>query len=73
MVGYHAGATAVAATLPAFSAPPVGFAALGDILSTLVSSFVSSWLSLLPVGGLGGLAGEFQTVIAGIPAALVVR
>ena len=70
MVGYHAGATAVAATLPAFSAPPVGFAALGDILSTLVSSFVSSWSSLLPVGGLGGLAGQLQTVIAGIPAAL---
>jgi PPE-repeat protein len=70
MVGYHAGATAVAATLPAFSAPPVGFAALGDILSTLVSSFVSSWSSLLPVGGLAGLAGQFQTVIAGIPAVL---
>jgi PPE-repeat protein len=70
MVGYHTGATAVAATLPAFSAPPAGFAALGDIMSSLVSSFVSSWSSLLPVGGLGGVAGQFQSVIAGIPAVL---
>ena len=66
MVGYHAGATAVAATLPLFSVPPAGLAGLGDILSSLVSSLSS----LLPVGGLGGLAGQFQTVIAGIPAAL---
>ena len=66
MVGYHAGATSVAATLPSFSVPPVGLAGLGDILSWLVSSLSS----LLPVGGLGGLAGQLQTVIAGIPAAL---
>jgi PPE-repeat protein len=66
MVGYHAGATSVAATLPSFSVPPVGLAGLGDILSSLVSSLSS----LLPVGGLGGLAGQFQTLIAGIPAAL---
>jgi PPE-repeat protein len=66
MVGYHAEATSVAATLPSFSVPPVGLAGLGDILSWLVSSLSS----LLPVGGLGGLAGQLQTVIAGIPAAL---
>ena len=29
MVGYHAGATSVAATLPSFSTPPVGLAGLG--------------------------------------------
>jgi PPE-repeat protein len=78
MVGYHAGATSVAATLPSFSAPPVGLAGLGtglgtglgNILSSVVSSFVS-WLSgVLPVGGLAGVAGQFQTVIAAIPAAL---
>src|ERR1700741_1376031 len=66
MVGYHAGATAVAATLASVSPPPVGLAGLGDLLSWLVSSLSS----LLPVGGLGGLAGQLQTVIAGIPAAL---
>jgi PPE-repeat protein len=64
MVGYDAGATSVAATLPSFSAPPVGLAGLGNILSSPVSSLSS----LLPVGGLGGLA-QSQTVIAGIPAA----
>src|SRR5262249_62264914 len=52
MVGYHAGATSVAAQLPSFSAPPVALAGLGNILS----SFMSSLSSLLPVGGLGGVA-----------------
>ena len=78
MVGYHAGATSVAATLPSFSTPPVGLAGLGaglgagleDILFSFVSSFVSSLSSLLPVGGLAGLAGQIQTAIAGIPTAL---
>jgi PPE-repeat protein len=70
MVGYHAGATSVAATLPSFSAPPAGLAGLGAGLGNLLSSIVSSFASLLPVGGLGGLAGQIQTVIAGIPAAL---
>jgi PPE-repeat protein len=66
MVGYHAGAMSVAATLPSFSAPPAGLAGLGNILSSIVSSLTS----LLPVGGLGGLGGQIQTLIAGIPAAL---
>jgi PPE-repeat protein len=66
MVGYHAGATSVASTLPSFSAPPVSLAGLGNVLSSTVSSLTS----LLPVGGLGGLAGQIQTAIAGIPAAL---
>ncbi|OMC39171.1 PPE family protein [Mycobacterium sp. IS-1264] len=75
MTGYHAGAMSVAATLPSFSAPPVGLAGLGaglgNILSSFLSSFVS-WLSgLLPVGGLAGLAGQVQTFIAGIPAVLI--
>ena len=70
MVGYHAGATSVAATLPSFSAPPVGLAGLGAGLGDILSSFVSSLSSLLPVGGLAGLAGQFQTVLAGIPVAL---
>jgi PPE-repeat protein len=70
MVGYHAGATSVAATLPSFSVPPVGLAGLGDILGDILSWLGSSVSSLLPVGGLGGLAGELHTVIAGIPAAL---
>jgi PPE-repeat protein len=66
MVGYDAGATSVAATLPSFSAPPVGLAGLGNILSPVVSSLSD----LLPVGGLAGMAGQFQTAIAAIPAAL---
>jgi PPE-repeat protein len=70
MVGYHAGATSVAATLPSFSAPPVGLAGLGTGLGNILSSVVSSLSSLLPVGGLAGLAGQFQTVLAGIPVAL---
>jgi PPE-repeat protein len=70
MVGYHAGAMSVAATLPSFSAPPAGLAGLGAGLGNVLSSIVSSLSSLLPVGGLGGLAGQFQTVIAAIPAAL---
>ena len=74
MVGYHAGAMSVAATLPSFSTPPVGLAGLGAGLGAglqeILSSFVSSLSSLLPVGGLAGLAGQFQTVLAGIPVAL---
>lgn len=70
MVGYHAGAMSVAATLPSFSAPPAGLAGLGAGLGNILSSLVSSVLSLLPVGGLAGVAGQIQTVIAGIPAAL---
>lgn len=70
MVGYHAGAMSVAATLPSFSTPPMGLAGLGAGLGNFLSSIVSSFSSLLPVGGLAGLAGQFQTVIAGIPAAL---
>jgi PPE-repeat protein len=74
MVGYHTGATSVAATLPSFSAPPVamagaspvGMAGLGNILSSIVSSLTD----LLPVGGMAGSAGQFQTVIAAVPAAL---
>jgi PPE-repeat protein len=74
MVGYHAGAMSVAATLPSFSAPPAGLAGLGtglgNLLSSIVSSFVSWASGLLPVGGLAGVAGQFQTVITAIPAAL---
>ncbi|HEY2503797.1 MAG TPA: PPE family protein [Mycobacterium sp.] len=74
MVGYHAGAMSVAATLPSFSAAPAGLAGLGtglgNLLFSVVSSFVSSLSSLLPVGGLAGMAGQFQTVLAGIPVAL---
>ncbi|HZC54353.1 MAG TPA: PPE domain-containing protein, partial [Mycobacterium sp.] len=70
MTGYHAGAMSVAATLPSFSAPPVGLAGLGAGLGNILSSLVS-WLSgLLPVGGLAGLAGQVQTFIAGIPVVL---
>jgi PPE-repeat protein len=83
MVGYHGGAMSVAATLPAFSAPPMGLAGsgaglgnlgtglagLGTGLENILSSIVSSLSSLLPVGGLAGLAGQSQTVIAAIPAA----
>ena len=70
MVGYQAGAMSVAATLPSFSAPPAGLAGLGTGLANLLSSVVSSLSSLLPVGGLAGMAGQFQTVLAGIPVAL---
>jgi PPE-repeat protein len=70
MAGYHAEAMSVAATLPSFSAPPVGLAGLGAGLGNILSSIISSLTSLLPVGGLAGLAGQIQTVIAGIPAAL---
>jgi len=94
MLGYHAGATSMAAALPSFSAPPVGLAGLGAGLGNLatgfatglgnlamglgnlatefgnfLSSIVSSLTSLLPVGGLAGVAGQFQTVIAAIPTA----
>ncbi|HZC54056.1 MAG TPA: PPE family protein, partial [Mycobacterium sp.] len=70
MTGYHAGAMSVAATLPSFSAPPVGLAGLGAGLGNILSSLVS-WLSgLLPVGVLAGLAGQVQTFIVGIPAVL---
>ena len=70
MVGYHAGATSVAATLPSFSTPPVGLAGLEAGVGNILSSFVSSLSSPLTVGGLGGLAGPIQTAIAGIPTAL---
>ncbi|MEB3983469.1 PPE family protein [Mycobacterium sp. 663a-19] len=70
MTGYHASAMSVASTLPSFSAPPVGLAGLGAGLGNIFSSIVSSLSGLLPVGGLAGVAGQIQTLIAGIPAAL---
>ena len=66
MVGYHTGATSVAATLPSFSVPPVGMAGLGNVLSSAMSSSTS----LLPVGGVAGFAGHIPTAMAGVPGAL---
>jgi PPE-repeat protein len=65
MVGYHAGATSVASTLPSFSVPPASLPGLGNVVSSAVPS-----VSGLFQGGLMGLASEVQTALSAIPGAL---
>jgi PPE-repeat protein len=65
MVGYHAGATSVASTLPSFSVPPMSLAGLGNVVSSAVSS-----ASGLLQGGLAGVASQVQTAVSAIPSSL---
>jgi PPE-repeat protein len=79
MVGYHAGATSVAATLSPFSLPPASLAGLtgwmsqvGSELSGLVSttglSQVGSALSgLTTQAGLTAAVGEVQSAVSAVP------
>ncbi len=61
MVGYHVGAQTVAATLPAFSAPPVGLAGLSGLV-TAPLNFASQALGAF--GSLGaGFVSDLQSVL----------
>jgi PPE-repeat protein len=55
MVGYHAGATGVAAALPSFSLPPVSLAGLTGLLTTPLASVASQAAGLASSAG-GALA-----------------
>jgi PPE-repeat protein len=51
MVGYHAGATGVAAALPSFSLPPVSLAGLTGLLTTPLASVASQAAGLASSAG----------------------
>ncbi|MBW0012316.1 PPE family protein [Mycobacterium sp.] len=66
MVGYHAGATGVAAALPSFSLPPVGLAGLSGVLASTPLSGVTSGLSSLTGSVAPALTSALSPVVAPI-------
>jgi PPE-repeat protein len=71
MVGYHAGATGVAAALPSFSVPPVSLAGLTGLLTTPLASVASSVGSAItsPLSSVAGVAGPAVSELASLASA----
>ncbi|BBZ43300.1 PPE family protein [Mycobacterium parmense] len=67
MVGYHAGAMSVAATLPAFSLPPVSLAGLGSLLSAPLAGLASQAAGVASSAG-SALAAPMAAVSGAIAA-----
>ena len=78
MVGYHAGATGVAAALPSFSLPPVSLAGLTGLLSTPLAGVESAVAGLAssaeaaiaaPVSSVVGVVGPAVAQVASLASA----
>ncbi|MCV7049664.1 PPE family protein [Mycobacterium heidelbergense] len=65
MVGYHVGATSVAAALPSFSLPPVSLAGLTGLLSTPLSGVASEFAGLASTAE-AALAAPMQSAVAAV-------
>lgn len=69
MLGYHAGTTSVATTLPSFGAPPTLLGGLLGLLTTPVTDIASQLLGMLgPFGA--SLASELQSVLTALSPAI---
>ncbi len=69
MVGYHAGASSVAATLPTFSAPPASLAGLVGLVTTPLTDLVSQAPGAVSAFG-AALASTVQSSVGAIAPAL---
>lgn len=69
MLGYQAGATLVAATLPAFSAAPVGLAGLASLVTTPLAELVSQFAGALSSAGVSFFS-QLQSVFMALSPAI---
>ncbi|OBI02708.1 hypothetical protein A5714_04970 [Mycobacterium sp. E2462] len=69
MLGYQAGATSVAATLPAFTAAPVGLAGLAGLVTTPLAELVSQFAGALSSAGVS-LFPQLQSVFMALSPAI---
>ncbi|HTX93440.1 MAG TPA: PPE family protein [Mycobacterium sp.] len=69
MVGYHAAAKSVAATLPSFSAPPAGLAGLVGLVTTPLTNFLSQAAGALSSAG-ATFVSQVQSVVASLSPAI---